>query len=382
MKQIDSKSAQSRHDGLITLFLAGDVMTGRGIDQILRYPSDPLIYEDYIRDARGYVELAEATTGLIPRSVEPSYIWGDALRELENRSPDIRVINLETSITTSNEYWVGKEIQYRMHPGNIECLTAARIMICSLANNHVLDWGYPGLQETIQTLDMVNIKHAGAGMNIREAEAPAIVGVHRKSRVIVFAFGSMTSGVPLSWSAEGDKSGINILNDFSEGTVRRIRDRIQDVKRKGDIIVLSVHWGENWGYEIPREQIRFAHQMIESGVDVIHGHSSHHPKGIEVYKGRLILYGCGDFLNDYEGISGYEKYRNDLGLMYFASMVSSGGNLTRLQMTPTRVEHFKVNKASRAEALWLADILNREGKKFGTGVSLDENSRLSLLWST
>jgi poly-gamma-glutamate synthesis protein (capsule biosynthesis protein) len=113
---------------------------------------------------------------------------------------------------------------------------------------------------------------------------------------------------------------------------------------------------------------------------MIHGHSSHHVKGIEVYRDRLILYGCGDFLNDYEGISGYEYYRDDLGLLYFARMDPLTGKLVLLQMTPTQIKYFKVNRASKEDALWLANILNREGKKFGTRVKWDEDHRLTLFW--
>lgn len=127
-------------------------MTGRGIDQILPHPCDPQLYEPYMTDARGYVDIAESANGPIKRPVSFSYIWGDALVELDRINPDLRFIILETSVTTSDDYWKGKGINYRMSPKNIECLTAARIDCCSLANNHVLDWGYTGLDETLKVL--------------------------------------------------------------------------------------------------------------------------------------------------------------------------------------------------------------------------------------
>jgi poly-gamma-glutamate synthesis protein (capsule biosynthesis protein) len=366
---------------LISLFLCGDVMTGRGIDQILPHPSDPAVHEGYMRDARGYVEIAEKVNGPIPRSVAPCYIWGDALDELERVVPDLRIINLETSVTKSDDYWKGKEVQYRMHPENIDCITSAKIDVCSLANNHVLDWGYAGLKETLETLKKAKIREVGAGMNLKEAESPVVMEVNGKGRVIVFAFGSPTSGVPISWAASQKRPGVNVLRDFSDDAVQRIRKRVQEVKQERDIIVVSIHWGGNWGYHVPQEEIDFAHQLIDkAGVDIIHGHSSHHVKGIEVYRDRLILYGCGDFLNDYEGIGGYEYYRADLGLMYFALVDPSTGKLVLLQMTPTQIKHFKVNRASREDAFWLVNILNREGKKFGTSVKLDEDNRLILFW--
>jgi len=375
------ENKQSRISNLITVFMCGDVMTGRGIDQVLPHPSNPLIYEPYMKSAKGYIELAEMANGPIPQSVDFSYIWGDALEEFERLAPDLRMINLETSITRSEDYWKDKEIHYRMNPENIPCITAAKIDYCSLANNHVLNLGYSGLIETLETLKKVNVKSAGAGRNLKEAETPAVMEVRGKGRVIVFSFGSVSSGIPLSWAATEDKPGVNLLKDMSEKTVRHIKEKVQEVKQQGDIVVISIHWGGNWGYEIPREQTEFAHMLIEdASVDVIHGHSSHHVKGIEVYRDKPIIYGCGDFLDDYEGISGYEDFRDDLGLMYFVSMEPLTRNLVYLRMTPTQIKHFKVNRASRGDALWLRDTLNREGKNFGTRVELNEDNTLTLQW--
>lgn len=153
------------------------------------------------------------------------------------------------------------------------------------------------------------------------------------------------------------------------------------VKQQWDIVVISIHWGGNWGYDIQQEQREFAHKLIDNAcVDVIHGHSSHHVKGIEVYKNKLIIYGCGDFLNDYKGIRGLEDFRNELGLMYLVSVCPATGNLAKLQMTPTEIKHFKVNRASRSDSQWLRDILNREGNQFSTQVNLNEDSTLTLFW--
>jgi poly-gamma-glutamate synthesis protein (capsule biosynthesis protein) len=217
----------SRPSNLITLFLAGDVMTGRGIDQVLPHPGDPLIHEPYMRSAIGYVELAERANGPIQKPVNFSYIWGDALEELERVRPDLRIINLETSVTTSNDYWKGKGINYRMHPENIPSLTAAKIDCCSLANNHVLDWGYAGLTETLETLKKANIHSAGAGQNLQEAESPAVMEIEGKGRVIVFSYGLTTSGIPSSWAASDDKPGVNLLTDLSDQTILHIRANVE-----------------------------------------------------------------------------------------------------------------------------------------------------------
>ncbi len=169
----------------IKLFLCGDVMTGRGIDQILPYPGNPEIFESYVKDARRYVTIAEQKNGRIKYPVSYSYIWGDALKEFDRTKPDLKIINLETSITTNDSYWTGKGIQYRMHPNNIECLSVVDNLFCSLGNNHILDWGYKGLEQTINVLDKAEIKHAGAGVDFKTANRPAVIEIKGKGRILV-----------------------------------------------------------------------------------------------------------------------------------------------------------------------------------------------------
>jgi poly-gamma-glutamate synthesis protein (capsule biosynthesis protein) len=343
----------------------------------LPHPGDPTLHESYLKSAKKYEELAEEANGPIGGPVPLDYIWGDALAELERAAPDVRIINLETSVTASEDYWDDKEIHYRMNPGNIGSLTAARVDFCSLANNHILDWGYSGLAETLETLRRAKVKFAGAGRNLGEARAPAVMEVPGKGRVIVFSLGTGSSGIPPAWGATEDRTGVNLLPDLSPRTVQAIGKNVRAVKREKDIVVASIHWGRNWGYEVSPDQVSFAHGLIEeAGVDLIHGHSSHHVKGFEVYRGRLILYGCGDFLNDYEGIRGYEVYRNDLALMYFVRLDSSTGRLAMLGMAPMQMKNFRLNRASQDDGRWLGEVLNREGKKFGTRVRLDEKGAL------
>lgn len=380
-REFDRAVSPTEASNAITLFLSGDVMTGRGIDQALPHPGDPTIHEPVVQDAREYVALAEQANGPIQQPVPFAYIWGDALKELERVEPDVRLINLETSVTTSDEPWPGKGIHYRMNPQNVPCLTAAQIDACALANNHVLDWGYAGLAETLETLQEAGIQSPGAGLDLQHAEAPAVIKVGERGRVLVFAYGLPSSGIPHPWMASSDVPGVNMLADLSVGSVRRVRRSVQAAKRAGDVVMVSLHWGGNWGYSIPREQTRFAHALInEAGVDVIHGHSSHHAKGIEVYRGRPVLYGCGDLINDYEGISGYERFRSDLAVMYFVSMDPSAGQLVDLQMTPMQMQQFRLNRASRTDTMWLREVLDREGRTLGTRVELNPDGTLSVRW--
>jgi len=364
------------------LFLCGDVMTGRGIDQALSHPVNPILYEPYVRDASEYVALAEKANGPIPRPLSVDYIWGDALCELDRAEVDLRIVNQETAITSAQTPWPEKGIHYRMHPQNIGCLTSAKISACALANNHVLDWGYDGLAETLKTLDAAGIAHAGAGNDAEEAMQPAVFDTAGDGRLLLFSFGSRTSGIPEDWKATSISPGVNLLDDFSEATAARVANQMRAYERPGDLIIVSIHWGSNWGYEIPRDQIMFAHCLIEEGIAIVHGHSSHHVKAIEVFKGRLILYGCGDFLTDYEGISGYEMFRGDLALMYLIEIDSHNGELISAHLVPMCMRRFRLERASGTDAEWLYNRLNELGSKFSTGARLEKDNSFTLEWSS
>jgi len=366
---------------VVRIFLCGDVMTGRGIDQILRHPCEPRLYESYVQLATDYVQLAEQAHGAIPAPVDDAYIWGAAGNALARAQPDARIINLETSITRSDDY-VPKGINYRMSPENAGVLAAARIDCCVLANNHVLDWGHAGLIDTLATLEGFGIKTAGAGRSAGQASAPAVLDIPGKGRVLVFAFASPTSGVPRDWAARGDAAGVNLLADFSDASVARIAEKIARARQPGDVVVASIHWGANWGYAIASEQRGFAHKLVDrAGVSIVHGHSSHHPKAIEVYRDRLILYGCGDFIDDYEGITGYEEFRDDLVLMHVADIARAGAELVALHMVPLQIRRFRLVVPSRDDVDWLCQTLDRECRPFGARVALAADGTLALSWA-
>jgi poly-gamma-glutamate capsule biosynthesis protein CapA/YwtB (metallophosphatase superfamily) len=378
--QMRASPELGRSNQSMRLFLCGDVMTGRGIDQVLMNPCDPQLHESFVHSATDYVRLAEAANGSIPRQVGPSYIWGAALDEWNRAHPDVRIINLETSITRSETY-APKGINYRMSPENADCLAAADIDCCALANNHVLDWGRDGLIDTLTTLARFKIKVAGAGRNPDEAAAAATLEIPDKGRVLVFALASVTSGTPLSWASTAHSAGVNLLRDLSDINATALAETIAAIKQPLDIVVVSIHWGPNWGYDVPDEQRRFAHTLIDrADVSIVHGHSSHHAKAIEVYRNRLILYGCGDFLNDYEGIRGYEEYRDDLGLMYFADIDVATGNLAALEIVPLQVRRFRLERPSSQDIDWIGQTLNRESQTFEVGVARVGMEHLALSW--
>lgn len=349
----------------VTLFLCGDVMLGRGVDQILPHPGDPALEEPSVGDAREYVGLAEAANGPIPRPVGYSWPWGDALEVLDEVAPDVRVLNLETSVTRSRDFAPGKSVHYRMNPANLPALAVARPDVCVLANNHVLDFGVRGLAETLDALAGAGLDQAGAGRDEDEAWRPAVVPIPGGGRVLVFAAGTPSSGVPGGWAAGPGRAGVAFLPAPTPESAARIVHRVRQARRPGDLVVVSVHWGTNWGYEVEEDQIAFAHALVDGGVDLVHGHSSHHPRPVELYRDRLVLYGCGDVVDDYEGITGYEEYRDDLRLLYFATVEPGSGRLLELRAAPMRAVRMRLRHASREDRAWLGSTLDRISREFG-----------------
>ncbi|KMS77461.1 hypothetical protein ACM01_01900 [Streptomyces viridochromogenes] len=345
--------------GTVTLFVCGDVMLGRGVDQILARPGDPVLREGYVTDARSYVSMAESVSGPIPAPVDPSWPWGEALSLLESNAPDVRIVNLETSVTRSAAFEPGKAVHYRMDPANLPALEVARPDVCVLANNHVRDFGRAGLEETLDVLHGAGLRTAGAGRSAEEAYAPVALPLPHGGRVLVFALGAGTSGVPAGWAATADGSGVAYVPELTPATAAAAVRRIRQVKRTGDLVVVSVHWGSNWGYLVPRDQRRFAHALVDGGADVVHGHSSHHPRPVEVHRGRLILHGCGDFIDDYEGIPGYEQYRDDLRIAYFVTLAADTGELTELRMVPLLARRMRLEPAPPEDRAWLHRTLDR-----------------------
>jgi poly-gamma-glutamate capsule biosynthesis protein CapA/YwtB (metallophosphatase superfamily) len=113
-------------------------------------------------------------------------------------------------------------------------------------------------------------------------------------------------------------------------------------------------------------------------VDVVHGHSSHHPRPLEIYRGRPVLYGCGDLVNDYEGLSGHERFRDDLRLLYLLEFEIGSHELRALRMVPLRARRMRLEHTSAGEARWLREVLTNSSRPFGTRVAVSEDDEVWL----
>lgn len=291
------------------------------------------------------------------KRLPPTYPWGDTLPLLQRA--DARFINLECAITDWGEPEPGKVFCFRTDAKNVEVLRVAHIDAVSLANNHVLDFGEPGLRETLRNLDAAGIGHAGAGLVAEEAQRPAWLSLDG----LRIAFLAATDNQP-EWEATASKPGVFYTPiDPADERFQRLVTLVREAKGEADLVVVSLHWGPNWGYQPLPEHPTAARLLIESGADIIFGHSAHIVRGVEVYRGRPILYSCGDFVDDY-AVDQVE--RNDESFIFQVHL--AGRELARLSLIPTIINEFQARLAEGTRRDTICEKMSSLCRKLGTEV--------------
>lgn len=322
---------------MITLALTGDVMLGRGVNEALR-------------------------------TLDPEQVWGNVLPLI--RSADLRIVNLECALTDYERPWsrTPKVFHFRADPSAVEVLEAARIDACSLANNHTLDFEERGLLDTLEYLKTAGIRYAGAGRDEKEAARPALLEARsdRAGRVALVAF---TDNEP-SFAAGPDRPGTNYLPVSLEGEILdRVEEAIMSAREAGaQSVVFSNHWGPNMVERPPGLFRRFARAVIDRGADVYYGHSAHVFQGVEIYRGKPILYDTGDFVDDYAVDEGL---RNDRSFLFEVSL--EGGELRRLELFPVRLHYARTELAAGAEREAIFDRMELLSHEMGSAFDRRED---------
>lgn len=285
--------------------LVGDVMLGRLVNKMLKH-----------RD--------------------PAYPWGNTLSILQ--TADLRICNLECVLSDIGSPWsiTPKMFHFRSDEKNIKTLQIAKIDIVSLANNHVLDYEHEALQRMLNILNDQGILHAGAGKDLLEASKPIFWDINGL-KIALIAF---TDNEP-DWEAQENKPGLlYIPTDISDGRMQNFLRHIEKLRKEVDFLIVSAHWGSNWGYYPPEEHTSIGHAMIDAGADLIFGHSCHVFRGIEVYKNRPIIYSAGDFIDDY-AIDEIEK--NDESFIFVLEKEQDASS--KLYLYPICINQFQANLA-------------------------------------
>ncbi|HZK23992.1 MAG TPA: CapA family protein [Oscillospiraceae bacterium] len=206
---------------------------------------------------------------------------------------DVIFGNLETPISARGTPLAGKKYTFSAAPFSVQCLEDAGINMVSLANNHIMDYGEEALSDTLNILAEHNITSAGAGMNSTQAHSGTILEI-QGYRVALLAY-TDDFAVPAQhralWQASEQKPGAAIVHDTN-----RIKADIQRLRTKADLVMVSFHWGYEYTTNVAAEQQKLGHLAIDAGADLILGHHPHVPQGVEIYKGKPIVYSLSNFV--------------------------------------------------------------------------------------
>lgn len=383
----------TKRESIRILVHGGDNMLGRAVQ--LSFPVQAP-GEEFIKDsctAQHYLDMCldhpsgrdhDPSLAELRRLNEDkgSYLWGDYRGLKITPPPDFKLLNIETAVTKSIDnsdipQWKG--IRYHMHSDNYENImngfreethggeTRAPVLV-NFANNHGMDYGRQALeQESIPLLKRLqtdDFQAVGVGMNLKEASKPAAVTC-KSTPIQIFAFSSGCSGTPLDWWATEKRSGLvglpSLLTNKNVDAALKIAKAsfAQTPKTDAGLRIVSIHWGPNWAMKGEDEseigaRRKFAHRLIdECDVDMIYGHSSHHARGMEVYKNKLILYGTGDIINDYEGFEnpGEERY-NRLGGIYVVDLDLESGDFEQLRVVPMYMNRLRLDRFTPSSRIW------------------------------
>ena len=314
----------------LTIALTGDVMLGRLMNDVIR------VYG-------------------------PTYPLGNTVDLL--RQADLTVINLECVIATNGKPWTRtpKVFHFRADPEALKVLERAGVDYVSLANNHSLDYEEDALLEMLRRLDAANIAHAGAGRNLDEAMRPAWLTVKGRRIAII----SFTDNEP-AWAATHKSPGINFVPvDRRDRRFTRLKDTVRRAREDGaDLVIVSAHWGPNMRQRPSAAFVAFAHDLMDAGADLLHGHSAHIFQGIEVYKGKPIMYDTGDFVDDY---AVDEELRNDQSALFRLHL--DGTSTRYIDIFPVLIRDFQVNLATGRDFQQIAARMQRLCEEMGTRVA-------------
>lgn len=285
---------------------------------------------------------------------DPAYPWGDALPVL--RQADIRFANLECVLADGGTPVVGKAFHFRSDVKNVESLRSAAIDVVSLANNHVLDYGIDALREMLPALDRHGILRAGAGMDAEAARQPAV----RLVGPTAVGFIAFTDNEP-GWEATTRSPGIHYVPvDAGDQRVTDLLELVRRTKGRVQLLIVSAHWGPNWGAAVPAAHQSLARALINAGADVVFGHSAHIFRGVEIYRDRPIIYSAGDFVDDYV-VDPAE--RNDQSFIFLLEARESAP--LKLRLHPTTITDFQTRLARRS-ARKIAERMQRLSEQLGT----------------
>lgn len=291
----------------------------------------------------------------------PNYPFGDTTTIL--KKCDLTIVNLECVISDKGKPVSPKTFHFRAPPQAINTLKNAGIDIVTLANNHVLDFGKEAFLDMLERLNEAGISYTGAGRDEKEAKTPIVV--NKKLKIGVMA---LTDNEP-GWEVKEHKRGIWFVPvDTKDVRFNELIHQIKKIKKKVDFLIVSAHVGSHFREKPDKEFIEFTHAILSAGAHLYFGHSNHAFQGIEIYKGKTILYDTGDFVDDY---AVDEIFRNDRSFIFILELEEK--RVRRISLIPTQIDNFQVNLATSEEGDWTISRMEKLCENLGTKTFREEN---------
>jgi poly-gamma-glutamate capsule biosynthesis protein CapA/YwtB (metallophosphatase superfamily) len=284
----------------------------------------------------------------------PAYPFVNVLPVLQQAH--VVIGNLESPVSTRGTAVENKKFTLRAAPVAVEALRAGGIRVVTLANNHILDFGPQALQDTLTLLNENGILYAGAGMDLDDSRAPALLKIG--GRTIAFLAYSLT--FPLEFYASAGRPGT------APGYKEYVKKDIQTVRPHADLVVVSFHWGAELMTSAKDYQQALGRRAIDWGADLVLGHHPHILQELEVYRGRLIAYSLGNF------VFGSESERTNSSIILLCTF--KGKSLVRVEAVPLDVNNYRVAYQPRilagAKAAGLLAEINAASERFKTRLTI------------
>ncbi|OGY56117.1 MAG: hypothetical protein A2119_02810 [Candidatus Colwellbacteria bacterium GWA2_46_10] len=235
------------------------------------------------------------------------------------RSADLAFGNLEGPISDQGRNQ-GSIYSFRADPRVIEGLSYAGFDVLSLANNHIWDWGTDALLDTVSILERTGITPIGAGENYEKANMPALFEVG-KTKVAILAY---TNLLPKNMQAVQETPG---LSDFD---LTAIKELVSSLVSQGDLVVVSMHWGDEYETSANGVQKDIARGLIDAGADLVVGHHPHVIQELEQYGEGWIAYSLGNFVFD-------QSFSDETMRGAALRVELEGGNIANATLVPVRI---------------------------------------------
>ncbi|MCM3708364.1 MULTISPECIES: CapA family protein [Cytobacillus] len=257
------KDIEPRKDQKLTMTMVGDVMMGRHVEEVTkRHGADYLF-----RHVKPYFDASDYVSGNFEHP-----ILKDDVNKYEKTD---------------------KSIHLRTDMDAIHAVKNAGFTVMNLANNHLMDYGEEGLRDTLDVFNRYNMDYVGGGENRKEAKEHINYQDVNGVRVATLGF---TDAFVEGSIATKDRNGLLSANPDV------LFDMIEKAKNENhgnaDLVVVNVHWGQEYDTEATPRQKALAKAMVDAGADIIIGHHPHVLQSFDVYKDGIIFYSLGNFVFD------------------------------------------------------------------------------------